>query len=420
MVSIFSLRIIPAIFLLTCLIWPLNSLASQNNISSFFETGERSVTDTIEDRDISGNYNFYRFFGRFDQEASKVLKYNVSYEYYYKDYGTSDSLDMDSNQVRAGLDYWLAPEKFKISLDAAFKSKDYKNSSSSEYDRSNVTLGLDYKYEELWSIGWDNGFINYDYDKVDNDQLKMFTKLRGWMKFFDECLKIAPSFKYQEVDNDNSTKDRAEQVFAVSSYYKLNMPYFDKVGGYYGFGKNDTKDYEDEDRDDDLRYKYQKWHISTDHPLTEKFDTSFKYGQNRRNYQNSPNNYRTWFIENKTDFEIYRDKSKDVKFSVPLEHREGEYSLVHSLNYIKNLIGARLAYKIKDNWELTPAVAFKEYIYHANPPKSEKDYEAKIEFSKSLPKNLDMNLSYKYVYKNYKQKPDIKLWTFRAGIDWEF
>jgi hypothetical protein len=412
--------VLAIIALTTCAICAPAAFASQNTISTFFETGERSVTDTIEDRDISGNYNFYRFFGRFDQEASKVFKYNISYEYYFKDYGTSDSLDMDSNQVRAGLDYWLFPERFKVSLDAGYKSKDYKNSPSSEYDRSNATLGLDYKYEESWSIGWDNGFINYDYDKVDNDQLKMLTKLRGWVKLFDERFKIAPSFKYQRVDNDNSTKDRAEQVFAASAYYKLNLPHFEKISGYYGFGKNDTKDSEDDDRDDDLRFKYQKWHVSTDHPLMEKLDTSFKYGQNRRNYQNSANNYRTWFIENKTDFTLYKDKIKNVKLSIPLEHREGEYSLVHSLSYIKNLIGARLAYKIKDNWELIPAVAFKEYIYHANPPKSEKDYEAKIEFSKSLPKNLDLNLSYKYVYKNYKQKPDITLWTVRAGIDWAF
>lgn len=406
--------------MLACAICAPNSFAAQNNISTFFETGERAVTDTIEDRDISGNYRFYKYFGRFDQEVSKVFKYNISYEYYFKDYGTSDSLDMDSNQVRAGFDYWLAPDKFKLSLDAGYKSKDYKNSPSSEYDRSNATLGLDYRYGELWAIGWDNGFIDYDYDKVDNDQLKLFTKLRGWMKFFDERFKIAPSFKYQVVDNDNSTKNRAEQVFTVSSYYKLGLPYFEKIGGYYGFGKNDTKDYEDDDRDDDLRFKYQKWHVSTDHPLMDKLDTSFKYGQLRRNYQNSPNNYRTWFIENKTGYKLYKDKLKEIGFSIPMEHREGNYDLVDSLDYIKNVVGARLSYRVKDNWELIPAVAFKQYIYHANPPKSEKDYEARVEFSKSLPKNFDLNLSYKYVYKNYKQRPDITLWTIRAGIDWEF
>jgi len=397
-----------------------SSFASQNKFSTFLETGERSVTDTTEDRDVSGNYDFYRFSGRFDQEASKVFKYNVSYEYYYKNYGASDSLDSASNQAHAGFDYWLAPDKFKLSFDAGFKSKDYKNSPSLEYQRSNAVIGLDYKYEELWSLGWDNGFINYDYNKADNNQLKIFTKLRGWVKLFDKRLKVAPSFKYQEVDNDGSTKDRAEQVFAVSSYYKINLLHFEKLGFYYGFGKNDTKDSEDEDRDDDLRFKYQRWHVSTDHPIIEKLDTSFKYGQLRRNYQNSSNNYRTWFIENKTDFKIYKDKLKDVKFSVPLEHREGNYDLVDSLDYIKNLVGARLSYRVKDDWELVPAVAFKQYIYHANPPKSEKDYEAKVEFSKSLQKNLDMNLSYKYVYKNYKQAPDITLWTIRAGIDWEF
>jgi len=409
------------IFLLLYLVvFATPSFASQNNFSTFLETGERSVTDTIEDRDISGNYRFYKFFGRFDQEVSKVFKYDISYEYYHKDYGTSDNLDMTSNQGRAGFDYWLAPDKFKLSLDTGFKSKGYKNSPSSEYDRSNATLGLDYKYEEIWSIGWDNGFINYDYGQIGNDQLKMFTKIRGWLKLFEERLKVAPSFKYQKVDNDDSTKDRAEQVFAVSSYYKLNLLHFEKAGVYYGFGKNDTKDYEDDDRDDDLCFKYQKWYVNTDHTLLEKLDTSFKYGRLRRNYQNSPNNYRAWFIENKTGYKIYKDKLKEIGFSIPMEHREGNYGLVDSLNYIKNVIGARLSYKVKDSWELTPAFTFKKYDYHANPAKNEKQYEAKIEFSKTLPKNLNLNLAYKYAYKDFKQKTDVILWTIRAGIDWEF
>ena len=103
-----------------------------------------------------------------------------------------------------------------------------------------------------------------------------------------------------------------------------------------------------------------------------------------------------------------------------MEHREGSYDLVNSLNYIKNLIGGRLSYKVKTDWKLAPAFTFKKYDYHNNHDKDEKDYEAKVEFSKSLPKGLALNLSYKYVYKDYKQKPDITLWALRAGIDWEF
>lgn len=414
-------KIICVIYLLSYAIFISNAFASQNAISTTFEIGERSVTDTAEDRDLSGNLDFHRYLLRFAHEISKTTKYNFSYGYYFKDYETLDNLDSKTNQWNFGLDHIAAPDAFKVSIDIGFSKKDYKNSPTLEYERSNAAIGLQYKYEDLWTINWENGFINYDYTKSGNDQSKLFTKLGGWMKFFNERLKINPSYKFQKLDDDNASKDRTENVVTVGSSYKLDIPYFDKISGSCGLGRNDTKDYEDEDRDDDLRFKYTKWHISTEHPVLENLDTSFKYGQIRRDYQDSENDYRNWSIENKTAFKLYEDKFKKINFSINTEHKEADYRLVDSLNYIRNAVGNKFSYKIKNNWELTPSFTFKKYDYSSSPAKNEKQYETKIEFSKELPdQNLELSLAYKYVWKDYKYKSDISLWSVKAGIEYKF
>ena len=398
--------------------------ATQNEISTTFETGERSVTDTLEDRDLSGNLNFYQYALRFDHAISKLTKYNFSYGYDYKNYQTLDALDSTSHQWHFGLDHTFENFKanpLKLDIDVGLRNKDYRNSPSSDYERTNASLGLEYKHEDLWAISWRNGFINYDFTKAGNDQLKLFTKLGGWSKLFNERLKIDGFYKFQNVDHETASKGRVENTLNLGSSYKLEMPYFSKLSGVFETGKTDTKDSEYEDRDDNLQFKYTKWHVATAHPLLKNITTFFRYGRISRDYQNSNNGYKNWFAENKTDFEILEDKIKKVNLSILAEHKESNYDLTDSLNYIRNLASAKFSYKMKNNWEFDPSFAFKKYDYSANPLQNEKQYEIKAEFAKELyDGNLELKLTYKFVWKDYENNPDVNLWSIKAGIDYKF
>ncbi|MDD5450131.1 MAG: hypothetical protein PHO42_06025 [Candidatus Omnitrophica bacterium] len=397
------------------------SSAFQNQLSTTFETGERSVTDSLEDRDLSGNLDFNRYRLRVDGELSKLTEYTLWYERYDKNYQTLDSLDSSSDEWHFGLDHSFLEKALKASLDAGFRQKDYKDSPSSSYDRSNAAIGLQYKDEDLWGINWAGGFINYDYTGSDRDQLKLFAKIGSWVKLFDERLKISPSYKFQKVDDDDASKDRTEQVFTVIPVYKLGLKRLETISGYYSLGQNDTKDYEDEDRDDDLRFSYVKWYLVTRHPVTERLDTSFKYGQVRRDYKNSDNDYRNWGVENKTGYKIFEDKIKKIGFSTVLEHKEADYHLADSLNYVKNVAGAEILYRQKNNWEISPSFRFKTYDYSASPSRNERQYEGRVEFIKELLNDaLALNIAYKYVWKDYRDKSDVTLWSVKAGVEWKF
>ncbi|NQU73285.1 MAG: hypothetical protein HQ547_01060 [Candidatus Omnitrophica bacterium] len=400
------------------------ALASQNKISTTYETGNISVTDFLEERDSSGNVEYYRFFTRFDTEISELTKLNFSYRRYYKDYETSDNLDADSNIWHFGVDHTLKGLKLdpvKMDFDFGFSQKDYRNSPSREYERSNIAVGLSHNHEDLWAVNWKSGFINYDYQSSNADQLKIFTKLGSWMKFFDKRLKINPSYKLQSINYDGTGKDRAENTLRLASSYKVGLPHLSKVESAYKIGRNDTKDSEDEDRDDDLWFKYKKWHITSKHPLIEKIDTSFKYGWTKRDYQDGGTSYQNYFVENKTKFKIFEDKVKKINLSVKTQHKESDFNPTDSRDYIKELIKTEFLYRIKNNWELVPSFTFKHYNHPSDATGDERKSEAKIEFLKKLfANNLDLKLTYKYIRKQSKFKADTSQWSIKTGIDVKF
>ncbi len=411
-------------FLLSPLFFALPAYSIETKISTTFENGKRSATDYLDDRDLSSNLNVYRQQLRLDQKLSSDTKYSVSYERYYKDYDALDSLDSVSDQWLAGFNHSfndVAVNPLKLDIDAGLKYKDYKNSPDSDYTRSNAAAGLSYGEEDLWNIKWSNGLINYAFDSADKDELKLFTQVSGWTKLMGGRLKISPSYKFQAVEEDKNGTNRNENTIKLAAVCQLLPSYFKAVGAFYELGKNDTKDSEDEDRDDNLRYKYTRWYITTEHPLTKNFETDFKYGRGIRNYSDSNNDYKNWFIEDKSIWNVYEDEVKKIDLLITVEHREGDYDQVDSLNYIKDVINVKVVDRIKRDWELIPGFTFKKYNYHASPLKKENDYETKVEFTKELlNEKLEFKISYKYCLKDYRNKPDITLWQVRSGLEYKF
>ncbi|MCX5715390.1 MAG: hypothetical protein NTV07_00665 [Candidatus Omnitrophica bacterium] len=418
------IRLICVILFLICVSCAPSVFAVQNNIAATVDTGYISSTDTTEERDVSGNLDYYRVYAKFGQELSKTTKYSIAYSRYHKDYDTTDNLDFTSDSYRFGFDHTF--ENFdagalKLDLDAGVSEKDYTVISSSSYERSNASLGLGLNdRDDKWALHWKAGFINYDYDKGGNDQLKAFTKLSGWVKFLDERLKIGPSYKFQNVEQKN-TEDRIENTWNILSSYKLKLPYFSELGGFYEQGKNDTKDSEDDDRDDNLQFKYTWWWVNTDHPITNYLNSAFRYGQMRRSYETSGgNSYRNWYIQNKNDFKFFEDDRRKFGMSVELLHKEVDFPVAQSFRYRRNSVAAKFPYRVKNNWELTPSAAFKKYDHHADHSRNETQYEGKLEFSKEFKKDLELKLGYRYTFKDYEQKPDVRLWSVKAGFEYKF
>jgi len=396
--------------------------AGKSKVTAVFESGSRTATEYTEDRDVSGNLEYQRYDLRFDQELDKTTKYYFAYEQYHKDYSALDNFDSTSYEYHGGFAHTFENVRsgaLKLDMDIGLREKDYRTADPSDYARSSADLGLDYKYGDSWDLYWRNGFVNYEYLNADGDQLKLYTKLGGKLWLVDKRLELGSSYKYEGISQHDPSLDRSEHIVNTISSYKFNLPYLNKVSALYEFGRNDTRD-DDEDRDDVLTFKYTRWYVSSEHPILKNLDTAFKYGENIRGYDTSPNNYHTWYAENKTNLNIFEDKAIKVVLSTQLEHRDGAYVSVDALKYRKDVAGTRLSFKVKNNWELAPSFTFKKYDYRDNHVKDEQDYDAKIEFVKEFNQNLDIRITVRNCWKDYRLQPDLMIETVNAGIEYKF
>lgn len=390
-----------------------------SSISSTYEFGERQITDLIENRDSLDNFDYFKYRFRLKQDIKDNLNYNISYSRQKRDYETQDSLDSRANEYKLGLNLSLC-ELTQLQAEFGHKEKHYKNTPSSEYGRDAFNINLKHKLNPALSFGFDLGAINYDYlQDTASNQHKIYAGLNADYLLLDKRLNLGGFYRLQSVDQKGNKTDRGEQIIGADINYKFNLRYLKTLGLTLEHGRDDTK--EIEERDDNLRYLYTKWALKSKHPLSEKMDTAFRYGQNRRDYFDSVSDYRGWFLENKTNYEIFASSQSILAASVKSEHKETDYHLDDSLNYLKDSFGFELAYNRKDNYKIIPSFTFSRYNYPANLNRKEKDYLAEIELIKEFDRPAVMlKAKYAYKFRDFRYTSDVAQWWASLGIELGF
>ena len=150
-------------------------------------------------------------------------------------------------------------------------------------------------------------------------------------------------------------------------------------------------------------------------------DTSFRYGQNRRDYFDSTGDYRSWFLENKTDYAIFNSKLSSLGSSLKSEHQEADYPLDDSSNYIKDSLKIELIYRKKKSYGIAPSFTFTQYNYPADLNRKEKDYLTGIEFIKEFVQpDLKLSLKYSCKFRDFRYKADALQWLVNLGMELVF
>lgn len=395
------------------------SIAGDSVISSSYEFGERQITDLIENRDSLDNFDYFKYRLRIKQDIKNSFNYNISYIRQKRDYETRDSLDSMANEYKLGLNFLLS-ELTQLQAGLGHKEKHYKNTPSSEYNRDALNINLKHKLNPALSFGFDLGIINYDYlQDSTSSQHKIHAGINAACLFLDKRLNLGGFYRLQSVDQKGNKADRSEQIIGADINYKFNLKYLKTVGLTLEHGRDDTK--EIEERDDNLRYRYTKWALKSNHPLSERLDTSFRYGHNRRDYFDSTSDYRGWFLENETDYEIFTSKQSALASSVKSEHKETDYHLDDLLNYLKDSLGIELAYSRKKNYKIIPSFTFSQYNYPANLNHKEKDYLTEIELIKELNRpDAKLKVKYAYKFRDFRYTSDAVQWWVNLGIELGF
>jgi hypothetical protein len=406
----------------------INTSAGADSLGSTeisYSTGKRSQTDGIEERDLSGDYSFYKYGLTVKATPLEDFYYRIGYRHYHKKFDSSnDRLDNRTNTYNA---YFSLPLKktddasLKFNIDYGLRTKRYKNSPNSEYDNNRLGLGFDMKLDKDYSLKASAGINHYDYIKKDSsNQLKSFIKINPSAKLLDGTLSLSGYYKRNWVDNSGSSKDYSEDSVSVRASLKLDTPLLYKIGGHFGYGRSDTRD-DEEDREDSLRYEYRLWDINTNHKINNSIDTQMAYGQVKRDYFTSINSYDSWFLKNKTKIALMKKDPFNMDLLLGYEHREAEFSQNDALNYNKNAINSGFSFSERGKWSVKPGFAFTHYKYPPLSTRNEKQYKADITCKKYIGSTDNaVELGYWYKWKEYKYRPSIEQWAVNASYSIKF
>jgi len=395
------------------------------NTQVSFSSGKRSQTDGTDERDLSGDYSFYQYAVTAKANPSDDISYKVSFKDYRKEFDQADD-SLDNRTVRYNARFAAPLHKkedisVKLAIDYGLRVKRYKDSPNQEYDNNTISAALDVRPLKNYCLGIAAGINDYDYAKKSSqDQRKSFFKISPAGKFFDERLTLSGYYRRNEVDNSGKRDNYSEDIISLKSSLKLGLPLLYKIGGGFSYGRNDTRD-DEEDREDDLRFEYKKWDISTYHRLSNRIDSRLTYGRQDRQYFTSPDSYDNWLIKNRTRFNLAKKGLFNTDMILGYEHRETSFASNNSLSYNKNVYNAGLAFSQRGQWSVKPAVTFTDYRYQPLSPKNEKQYKAEISCSKYIGSTDNvLELDYWYKWKNYEYKPNIEQWAVNISYNAKF
>jgi hypothetical protein len=391
-----------------------------------YSTGKRSQTDGIEERDLSGDYSFYKYGITVRATPLEDFYYRAGFSDYHKKFDSAnDSLNNRTNTYNA---FFSLPIKktddasLKFDIDYRLRTKRYKNSPTSEYNNNNLSAGFDMSLEKKHSLKVSAGINDYNYLKrSSSDRLKSFIKVNPSTKLLADKLTLSGYYKRNWVNNSGDTKDYSEDSVSVRASLKLGNPLLYKIGAHFGYGRNDTQD-DEEDREDTLRFEYKTWQVSTNHKINNTIDTRMVYSQAGRDYFTSNNSYDNWVLKNNTKIALMKKDPFNMDLLLGYEHRETAFPDNDGLNYNKNAASAGFSFSERGKWSVKPRFTFTDHRYPPLSPKNEKQYKADIACKKYIGTTTDnvLELGYWYKWKDYKYKPAIEQWAVNVSYSIKF
>ncbi|OGX27190.1 MAG: hypothetical protein A3J51_00875 [Omnitrophica WOR_2 bacterium RIFCSPHIGHO2_02_FULL_45_21] len=392
---------------------------ASTNIYTGYEFGEREIAEILEERESLGNFDYFKYRLRLKQTIKNGASYSLSYHLIKRDFETQDSFDSKADDYKLNLDMPLL-DAAKIGLDFGHKEKRYGNSPASEYNRDTFSLELKHRLSKMLALGLGAGITNYDY-RIDSgsNQSKYYAGLNWSMLLLEEKLNFGGFYQQRAVEQKGNKTNRSEQIIGVDGQYNLKLTRFKKVNLKIEHGRNDTK--EIEERDDALRYRYNKWNIKTMHPLSKKLDTTFGFNSSRRDYFDAAGDFKSWAIDNETVYSILESKISSLDFSLQSEHKETSFHLDNSLDYSKDLFSIDLTYKRKKNYKISANFKFSRYDYPAKVSRKEDDFLSELKLSKEFAKPaLELQLRYAYKYRDFHTQTDAIQWWINLGMEMGF
>jgi len=388
-----KLFIIISIFLL------IVSNAQADELFTYFESGERSSTDIMEDRESSDDYAYEKTGFKF-KDSINDLDYEVTYQYYSKNYDNNDNLDNNWNKISLKFDYK------DLTFKTSYKEKLYHSNPAAEYDQTK--FDIKYKFTgDIWKLAPSLGINNYNYLSAEyNDQLKFYSALEGYYKFLEEKLKLFGKTRLQEAKFEDK-EDRYELITKAGVDYKFDYKYLSLGRFVIESGRDQTL--EEEDRDDTYNYDYFRWYLRSEHPINEKLKTALKYERKTRDYDDYSYAYNNYAITNSTTYTFFDNDQEKLTLRGELQHKESSFTLQHSKGYHKEKAGLKLTYQDKDSYKIIAKGGVSKYDYPGSVTSSKFSWRTNLRLEKKLAQEkIILGLEWDHKYDDKEDSADKK------------
>jgi len=410
------------LFVILLIIIPSFSFAADFRVGGFFDTGKRTQAEDYEEEDDDSEYTYRKYNLSFEHRLSARVNYKVASNYYDKDYIQSDSNDNLSRISTVNGSYYIRKEnEEKLKLDIGFRHKEkrYNESSDSEYDQNVLTPKVTYSVKDIYSVYLSTGINSYDYvSNKGKDEIKIFSKLGGKRYLLAKRLVLSSSFRFESSNRKKEDRREHKNVLMLGAYYIPDVSYIYKITLRVKAGQGDTKD--DDDRDDDLDYRFGRFFIKTEHKVNPLLKAGLVYEFFRKDYLTSDLDHRGFYIKNTWRQSIIADKDRELYIIAAAVHKDVNYPIKPQRDYRKDTLEVKGVIMKRRDWKTSLSLRGDFYDYSDSTGDKNRYYARLLLKRYFFDKRLDLSLNLKYKYTDNRHSNNTEEESGRLAFAYRF
>lgn len=396
--------------------------AQDNLLETYYEFGRKGASGLVDEEDLTDEFYYSKYNVKFSQKLKDNFSYSIKYQYYNKDYDTSENLDNNFHIAGVSLEELLySKDTFSIKTgpDFEYKEKTYSDARNRNYEQIKFDLPFTFKKEADWTLKVTGGINSYHYPDAPTDQLKLNSKFEVSKKFFNEKLDISAFYKLQHIERQKIA-NRLERTFGGSFDLKIDSSLMKGFEGGFEEGMDNTIIYEE--REDSFDFKYLSWYLKTKHAFFDRLKTTFKYADINRVYADFNHNFNGFLFENGWSLRAIETKESSLDLKFNYLHKQFRYPYVSNPFALhNNTISPEIEFAKKTDWKAYLGSDIKFYDFPAKRTNDKIYYVAKASIDKYLLKgDLAIGFDYRYTFKNFLHKLDITEDLFRFRANYKF
>ena len=168
-----------------------------------------------------------------------------------------------------------------------------------------------------------------------------------------------------------------------------------------------------------LNYDYTKYYLRYKNPIREPLNLTLVYSSYLKKYEDRKElNNDTISVKSYWDYSLFERKESNLKLDVDLGWREKRYRDKDSYTNSQWMSKLRSTYEIKNLWNVSGEIGYKDYDYFLTEGKDRKEFSEKVEGKRYFSnKRLQLLGLLNFRQTDFDSKPDTNQFIYRLGVE---